>query len=53
MKVKQVERIEKLKQSLQTRKQRADTTLEKMKLKITIQEETKDYNISTSLEELR
>ena len=49
MKVKQVERIEKLKQSLETRKQRADAALEKMKLKITVQEETKDYNISTSL----
>ena len=49
MKAKQTERIEKLKQSLETRKQRANAALEKMKLKITVQEETKDYNISTSL----
>jgi DNA topoisomerase-1 len=49
MKTKQAERIEKLKQSLENRKLRNNATLEKMKLKITVQEETRDYNISTSL----
>ena len=49
MKTKQVERIAKLKESLEKRKQRDIASLEKMKLKITVQEETRDYNISTSL----
>jgi len=49
MKTKQVERIAKLKESLEKRKLRDITSLEKMKLKITVQEETRDYNISTSL----
>ncbi|MCW4015744.1 MAG: DNA topoisomerase I [Candidatus Bathyarchaeota archaeon] len=49
MKAKQLERIEKLKQSLEKRKQRDSAALEKMKLKITVQKETKDYNVSTSL----
>ena len=49
MKVKQVERNAKLKESLEKRKQRDVGTLEKMKLKISVQQETRDYNISTSL----
>jgi DNA topoisomerase I len=49
MKAKQVERMEKLKQSLEKRKQRDSSAIEKMKLKITVQKETRDYNISTSL----
>ncbi len=49
MKAKQVERLEKLKQSLDNRKKRDAASLEKMKLRILVQEETRDYNISTSL----
>ena len=49
MKAKQVERVAKLKQSLENRKHRDSASVEKMKMKITVQEETRDYNISTSL----
>jgi len=49
MKAKQVERMEKLRQSLEKRKQRDISAVEKMKLKITVQKETRDYNLSTSL----
>jgi DNA topoisomerase-1 len=49
MKAKQAERMEKLKKSLENRKQRDAAALEKMKLRITVQEETRDYNVSTSL----
>ncbi len=49
MKVKQADRMEKLKQSLEKRKQRDEAALDKMQLKITVQKETRDYNISTSL----
>jgi DNA topoisomerase-1 len=49
LKLKQNERIKKLKIRLETRKKRDNSALEKMKLKITVQKETKDYNISTSL----
>jgi len=49
MKAKQVERIAKLKQSLENRKHRDITSVAKMKVKITVQKETRDYNISTSL----
>ena len=49
MKAKQAERLEKLKQSLENRKQRDAASLEKMKLRISVQEDTRDYNISTSL----
>lgn len=49
MKAKQVERIEKLKERLENRKKRDYAAVEKMKLRISIQNETKDYNISTSL----
>ena len=44
-----MQRIEKLKQRLNSRKIRNSASVEKMKLKITVQEETRDYNISTSL----
>ncbi len=49
VKDKQVERMEKLKQRLENRKQKDSAAVEKMKLRISIQEETRDYNISTSL----
>ena len=49
MKTKHLERMAKLKQSLENRKQRDNSSVKKMKLKITVQEETRDYNISTSL----
>ena len=49
MKTKQVQRIEKLKQRLNSRKIRNNVSAEKTKLKIAVQEETRDYNISTSL----
>ena len=49
IKAKQMQRIEKLKQRLNSRKIRNSASVEKMKLKITVQEETRDYNISTSL----
>jgi DNA topoisomerase-1 len=49
MKAKQVERMEKLKQTLEKRKKRDALAVEKMKLKINVQKETRDYNISTSL----
>jgi DNA topoisomerase-1 len=49
MKAKQVERVEKLKEQLENRKQRDYAAVEKMKLRISIQKETRDYNISTSL----
>ncbi|PVX23545.1 MAG: DNA topoisomerase I [Candidatus Bathyarchaeum sp.] len=49
MKAKQAERTEKLKQSLEKRKLRDIAALEKMDFKITVQKETKDYNVSTSL----
>jgi DNA topoisomerase-1 len=49
LKVKQNERMKKLKESLDKRKKRDKSAIEKMKLKITLQKETKDYNISTSL----
>ena len=49
MKAKQAERLEKLKPSLENRKQRDAASLEKMKLRISVQEDTRDYNISTSL----
>ena len=49
MKNKQAERILKLKERLEKRKERDASYVEKMKLRISIQEETRDYNISTSL----
>ena len=41
--------MKKLKERLQNRKQRDNSALEKIKLKIDMQKETKDYNITTSL----
>jgi DNA topoisomerase-1 len=49
MKAKQAERMEKLRQSLEKRKRRDVSAVEKAKLNITVQEETRDYNLSTSL----
>jgi DNA topoisomerase-1 len=49
MKAIQAERIETLKQSLEKRKRRDVDAVEKMKLKIGVQKETRDYNLSTSL----
>jgi hypothetical protein len=49
MKIKQAERMEKLKESLEKRKGRDAAAVEKMKLKIDVQKETRDYNVSTSL----
>ena len=49
LKAKQAERMEKLKQSLENRKRKDTAAVEKMNLKISVQEETRDYNISTSL----
>ncbi len=49
IKTKQIQRIEKLKQRLNSWKIRSTASVEKMKVKITVQEETRDYNISTSL----
>ena len=43
------EQMNKQKQRLENRKQRDKAALEKMKLNIAIQEETRDYNLSTSL----
>ncbi|MBN1785212.1 MAG: hypothetical protein JW815_05695, partial [Candidatus Bathyarchaeota archaeon] len=49
MKAKQAERMEKLKQSLEKRKERDLSAMKKQKLRIDIQKETRDYNLSTSL----
>ena len=49
MKTKQVERIKTLNERLENRKVRDATALDKMKLRITVQKETRDYNVSTSL----
>jgi len=49
LKAKHKEQVNKQKQRLENRKQRDKTALEKMKLNITVQGETRDYNLSTSL----
>jgi len=49
LKAKHKELVNKQKQRLENRKQRDKAALEKAKLNITIQEETRDYNLSTSL----
>ena len=49
LKAKHKEQMNKQKQRLEKRKQRDKVALEKQKLNINIQEETRDYNISTSL----
>jgi DNA topoisomerase-1 len=48
-KAKHRERMQKQKQRLQSRKQRDKAALKKAKLTIELQEETRDYNLSTSL----
>jgi DNA topoisomerase-1 len=48
-KAKHRELMQKQKQRLKSRKQRDKAALEKQKLNITLQEETRDYNLSTSL----
>ncbi|MBT8172033.1 hypothetical protein KJN74_04095, partial [Candidatus Bathyarchaeota archaeon] len=45
----QIKRIEKLKESLKRRKERDAMAVDKMKIKINVQKETRDYNVSTSL----
>jgi DNA topoisomerase-1 len=49
LKRKHIERLTKLKQSLKDRKQRDTTALNKQRLKIKAQQETRDYNLTTSL----
>jgi len=49
LKAKHKEQVNRQKQRLENRKQRDTAALEKMKLNITIQGETRDYNLSTSL----
>jgi DNA topoisomerase-1 len=49
LKAKHKEQVNKHKQRLEKRKQRDKTALEKQKLTINVQEETRDYNLSTSL----
>ena len=46
---KHLESVSKLKQRLENRKQRDRTAMESLKLKIRIQKETRDYNLTTSL----
>ena len=45
----QSNRMIRIKESLEKRKQRDIVAIEKMKIKINIQKETKDYNLTTSL----
>jgi DNA topoisomerase-1 len=49
LKIKHKERIEKLKVRLSTTKERDRNAIEKLKLQITAQEETRDYNLGTSM----
>jgi len=49
LKAKHREQVNRQNQRLENRKQRDKAALEKMKLNITTQEETRDYNLSTSL----
>ena len=49
LKVKHEERMKKLRQSLENRRQRDKAAVEKMKLKVETQGETRDYNLTTSL----
>ena len=49
MKSKHAERIRKLRQRLDDRKLRDETAIEKQKLKIESQRETRDFNLTTSL----
>jgi DNA topoisomerase-1 len=49
LKVKHEERLKKLRQSVENRRQRDKAAVEKMKLKVELQGETRDYNLTTSL----
>ncbi|UCE15823.1 MAG: DNA topoisomerase I [Candidatus Bathyarchaeota archaeon] len=49
METKHAERMEKMRQRMESRKQRDKAALDKLKLKIRVQEETRDYNLVTSL----
>jgi DNA topoisomerase-1 len=49
LKAKHKELMQKQRQRLKSRKQRDEAALEKAKLRIKLQEETRDYNLSTSL----
>jgi DNA topoisomerase-1 len=49
LKAKHEKRLKKLKQRLESRRQRDKAALEKMNLRIEIQDETRDYNLGTSL----
>jgi len=49
LRAKHEERTKKLKQSIENRKQRDKAAVEKMKLTIELQGETREYNLSTSL----
>ncbi len=49
LKTKHSERMKKLEEKMKTRKQRDKAATEKLKLRITAQKETRDYNLTTSL----
>jgi DNA topoisomerase-1 len=49
LKAKHAERMEKLGQRLESRKQRDKAAIDKLKLRIETQRETRDYNLTTSL----
>ncbi|MDH5702525.1 MAG: DNA topoisomerase I [Candidatus Bathyarchaeota archaeon] len=49
MRTKHVERMKKLGQRLESRRQRDKAAIEKLRLKIETQKETRDYNLATSL----
>jgi DNA topoisomerase-1 len=49
LKAKHEERMKKLRQSMDNRRQRDKAAVEKMKLKVELQGETRDYNLTTSL----
>jgi len=49
LKSKHVEQMKKLRQRLESRGQRDKATMDKLKLKIVTQKETRDYNLGTSL----
>ena len=49
LKTKHEEQLKKLRQRLESRTQRDKAAMEKLKLKIETQKETRDYNLATSL----
>ena len=49
LKTKHADRMEKLRQSMESRRQRDKAAIDKLQLKIEIQNETRDYNLATSL----